>query len=110
MPTGVSHGSRRRFLRLALTGAVVVPISGVFSRLAAADLPHVDESDPTAVSLGYKQDSAQVDSKKYPQHQASQQCSGCRYFQGKNDEWGPCLIFPGKAVHATGWCSAFSAK
>jgi hypothetical protein len=25
-------------------------------------------------------------------------------------EWRPCNLFPGKSVHAAGWCSAWAAK
>jgi hypothetical protein len=32
-------------------------------------------------------------------------------FEGKKGEtWGPCKIFPGKAVNSHGWCSAFQPK
>jgi len=78
--------------------------------IAAASLPHVDESDPLAAALGYKNDSSQVDSGKYPQHKQGQLCSACRYFQGKSDDWGPCQIFPNKAVNAKGWCATFAEK
>lgn len=112
MAKRVEPRGRRRFLKLALAGAAVPAGGALLSRLAyAADLPHVDESDPTAVSLGYKNDTAQVDQSKFPKHEASQRCAQCRYFQGSGGgEWAPCLIFPGKAVHAGGWCSAYSAK
>lgn len=112
MGNRVEARGRRHFLKLALAGAVTIPAGGVlWTRFAyAGDLPHVDEADPTAVSLGYKNDSTQVDGAKFPKHEASQRCSQCRYFQGGGDEWGPCLIFPGKAVHASGWCSAYAAK
>jgi len=97
---------RRRFITGALVGLVAARLPAAL----AADLPHLDESDPTAVALGYKNDAAQVDTTKSPQYKPDQLCSACRYFQGKADEWGPCLIFPGKAVHSKGWCSAFAAK
>lgn len=104
--------SRRRFIKVAVVGLAAVPVAAsLIPRMArAADLPHVDEADATASSLGYKSDSAQVDASKFPQHKPDQLCSGCRYFQGGGDEWGPCAIFPGKAVHSKGWCSAFAAK
>jgi hypothetical protein len=49
---------------------------------------------------------------KYPQHEPTQDCAGCRYYQGKaNSEWAPCTIFQGKgSVHSKGWCAAYAAK
>lgn len=100
---------RRRFLKLGATAAVA---AAAFPHASgAADLPHVAETDPTAQALGYLNDTRKVQTAKYPKHQPSQQCSKCSLFQGAaGTEWGPCAIFPGKSVHASGWCSAFSPK
>lgn len=106
--------ARRRFLKVMAIGAAAAPVAGsilLSSTATAADLPELDEADPTAMALGYKADASQVDASKFPQHQAGQTCAGCRYYQAKGDAaTGPCAIFPGKAVHAKGWCSAFAAK
>jgi hypothetical protein len=73
--------------------------------------PKLDESDPQAVALGYKQDTAKVDAKKYPKHEATQNCAGCQLFQGKaTDATGGCPLFAGKQVAAGGWCSAWAKK
>jgi hypothetical protein len=73
--------------------------------------PKVDEADPQAVALGYKQDSTKVDAKKYPKHDASQTCATCQLFQGKaGDAAGACPLFAGKQVAAAGWCSAWVKK
>jgi hypothetical protein len=104
--TEPAETSRRSFLKFA-GGAVALPMAGL-----AAEARQLDEADPTAAALGYKKDSAQVDAARYPQHQATQVCSGCRYFQAKvTAEWGPCAIFAGKgAVHSKGWCAAYAAR
>jgi len=102
--------SRRRFLKLAsgMVGAGVIADSLV--RVARADdLPHLAESDATATALGYKEDASKVDATKYPQHKAGQTCGNCKFFQGSAG-YGPCQLFPGKAVNAKGWCSAYAAK
>lgn len=107
--------ARRRFLKVMAAGAVAAPLTGALLRsgfASAAEESHLDEADPAAAALGYKQDTTQVDAAKYPQHAADQECVKCRYFQGKaGDEWAPCALFPGKgSVHAKGWCSAYAAK
>nr|WP_218511655.1 high-potential iron-sulfur protein [Variovorax sp. dw_308] len=71
----------------------------------------VDEADPPAVALGYREDSAKVDTAKYPTHTASQRCSNCRHFEGKaTDRSGGCPLFGGKLVAAKGWCSGWVIK
>ncbi len=37
-------------------------------------------------------------------------CHNCRFIQTESGEWRPCQIFPGKAVHETGWCASWTAK
>ena len=52
-----------------------------------------------------------VDAKKYPNYRLGVDCDDCVQFEGKKGQpWGPCKIFPGKAVSAKGWCSAFQPK
>ncbi len=76
-----------------------------------SELPHLSESDPQAQALGYKNDAKQVDTKKFANHKPDQQCQNCQQFQAKGkEEWAPCAIFPGKSVHAKGWCSAWVKK
>lgn len=102
---------RREFVKLAVGSAVVVPFLTTNQAMAGGHLPRVEEGDPQATALGYKHDSATVDGSAYANHEASQVCSGCNLYQGKEgDEWGPCAIFPGKEVAAAGWCSAFVPK
>ena len=108
----LKHISRRRFL-VASGAALAAPmgLALVSARVQAAELPHLDEADPTASALGYKHDASKVDAAKYPAHKPTQVCSGCSLVQGAAaDAWRPCGIFPGKAVNAKGWCAAFAAK
>jgi len=81
------------------------------SHAQAKSLPHLAENDATAAALGYRMDAKKVDSKKYPAYKPGTDCAACIQFDGKKGEaWGPCKIFPGKAVSALGWCSAFQPK
>ncbi len=100
--------SRRTFIKLVpMAGLAVVAARTAFAAAPAT----VPETDPTAVSLGYKSDSSKVDAAKYPKHTAGQACGNCSLYQGKaGDAAGPCPIFAGKQVAATGWCSAYVKK
>jgi High potential iron-sulfur protein len=99
--------SRRRFIVFAASLASTV----ILIDQAQADAPVLAETDPTAQSLGYRTDAANVDKAKYPQYRAGQTCANCGLFQGKpGDANGPCPIFAGKLVNAKGWCSAYVKK
>jgi len=108
-------GTRRRFLKFVAAGAVSLPAASSLFRpgtATAAEAGQLDEADPAAAALGYKEDTTQVDGAKFPQHKPTQVCADCRYYQGKaGSEWAPCAIFPGKgSVHARGWCAAYAMK
>lgn len=78
---------------------------------AAADLPHLSQTDPTAAALGYQESAKTVDAKQSPTYQAGQSCSGCLQLQGTAGQpWRPCTIFPGKLVNANGWCRVWVKK
>ncbi len=107
------HAGRRRFMRMVAGGAAVAPIVllGVSSPALAGDLPHLAADDPTAMALGYVEDTTAVDKARFPQHSDDQKCSNCQLIQGEDGAaWRPCQIFPGKAVAADGWCSAWVKK
>jgi hypothetical protein len=107
---GTPDAERRRLLKLAAMGLVAAPFaSSVFSAPAhAADLPMVDEADPTAKALGYhcaaEKNPARTDKTAI--------CDGCMFYTaqpGKKDA-GVCALFPGKLVCAKGWCSSWQKK
>ena len=101
--------ANRRIFLLQVAAAGSALVAG--QACAQAALPMLQETDPQATALGYKQDSAKVDAKKYPKHEASQTCASCQLFQGKpKDAAGPCPLFAGKQVAAAGWCSAWVKK
>jgi len=97
---------RRNLLKMGSVALAAGVISGRFGSAYAAQ--HVDEKDAQAQSLGYKNNAAQVDRKKFANYQPGQACSSCNFFQGKaSDAWAPCTIFTGKEVNAKGWCSSY---
>jgi hypothetical protein len=93
---------RRRFIKLAAGGVAAASVLGTLSGPARAqDLPHVSLSDPTAMALKYTEDASKAQGKKDPKDA----CFNCNFYQGKNGAaYGPCQLFPGKAVAAKGWC------
>lgn len=104
----MSNSSRRAFVLTVIGGSTALAASRVAAQAAA---PVLAESDPQAVALGYKADNTKVDKAKYPQHAATQMCSGCNFFQGKaTDAMAPCQLFAGKQVSGKGWCSAWAKK
>lgn len=102
-----SNPSRRRFFATAATSLGGFMVAGALPQLAFADdLPHLTLDDPTAKALNYTEDA----SKAPAPHQAGQTCANCNFFQGAAAAFGPCQLFPGKAVNAKGWCSGYAKK
>jgi hypothetical protein len=106
---------RRKLLALlALTPSLPLALragNSVAQQKPAAGMPHVDEADPQAQALGYKNDASKVDKKKFANFKDGETCANCQHFSGKaGEQWGPCAIFPGKQVNAKGWCSAWQKK
>jgi len=103
--------TRRNFLfKLAVTAGTPLAIT---SRLSAQAPPpaKLEESDPVAMALGYKEDTTKVDGTKYPMHKPEQRCDGCALYQGKPGEAsGPCAAVGMKLVTAAGWCSVYAKK
>ncbi len=94
--------SRRKMLGLSAAALIVGPALALNGRSAiAADMPHVDPGDAQAKALAYVHKAASADA----------QCANCQLYSGDaGAEWGPCAIFPGKLVSASGWCSAYVKK
>lgn len=103
--------ARRRFLKLAAMGAATAPLAAVvLPRIGlAADLPHLDPKDATATALHYTEDASTASGN--PAFKAGSDCANCQFYQGKaGDEYGPCMLFPGKDVHSKGWCASYNKK
>ena len=106
----MSKIARRQFIQLSAVAA-----AGYFVRPGqeahAQGLPHLSESDPTAMAMKYTHDTSTVDPGSRVNAAENQHCANCALVQGNDgDEWRPCQIFPGKAVNANGWCSVWAAK
>jgi hypothetical protein len=107
--TGTPDAERRRLLKLAAFGIAAAPFaSSLFAGEArAADLPMVDEKDPTATALGYHCDATKNPARK----DAAAFCDGCMFYTANADKKaGACVLFPGKSVCPKGWCSSYQKK
>lgn len=98
--------NRRSFVKVAGASLATIPLLVT----AQEGDPKLAEDDPVALALGYKENTADVDAEKYPNHAPEQICSGCSLYLGDDPEWGGCGAFPGKQVAGGGWCAAFVAK
>ncbi|MFI4895725.1 MAG: high-potential iron-sulfur protein [Steroidobacterales bacterium] len=108
----MSHSvSRRDALKQVMlllgAAAAVRPSQSVH----AAELPHLEPTDPAAKGLGYTHDAKSVNAKAFPTYKPGSICSNCSQFQAAASQaWGPCGVFPGKLVNANGWCQAYVKK
>lgn len=99
--------SRRQFLKMTVATSATAALGGFTGFVLAADLPHVTDADPTAQALGYVEDASATKSSLY---KAGSNCANCQFYTGAADGYGPCQLFPGKAVNAKGWCSSYAQK
>lgn len=101
--------TQRRTFILCVAGA-----SAFGTTLASAQKPApelVKDTDPNAIALGYLSDGSKTDVKKHPRYAAGQSCATCSLYTGTSkDASAVCPVFGGKAVAATGWCSAWTRK
>jgi hypothetical protein len=102
--------SRRTLLRTLALGAAAA--AALPARSAqGADGAKLDVHDPAAVALGYVENAAQVDPKKYPRYVPGSTCDNCLQLQGKpGNSYRPCNLFSGKLVSVGGWCSGWTAE
>jgi hypothetical protein len=76
-----------------------------------AEAARLDVKDPAAVALGYVEDAAKVDAKKYPEYVQGTNCENCLQLQGSpGNSYRPCSLFPGKLVAVGGWCKSWTPE
>lgn len=101
--TNATNEHRRAVTKLLGMGAFfAIPLATVTSLLPRKSLAAslVDPSSAEAQALQYTDSSTK--------EQAA--CHLCTFYQGDQAEQGPCPLFPGKEVKATGWCLTFTPK
>lgn len=99
--------NRRMFVIQSVLGTAALATGHLAQ---AADAKKVLESDPQAISLGYKDDATKADKAKFPKYVAGEKCATCQLYSGKSGTSGPCAVFGGKDVKAAGWCSAYTKR
>jgi len=104
--------TRRHFLRkFAVTLSAPLALSPQIFGQEAPKEEILKEDDPTAVALGYKEDTTKADKTKYPQHKDNQACEGCLLAPvPKEGDRIACTVFQNRLVNKKGWCMAFAKK
>jgi len=101
--------SRRALVKTLTVGAAAAAVAARQS--LSAEPEKLGVKDPAAVALGYVENAARVDPKKYPTYVKDSTCENCLQLQGKaGDNYRPCTLFPGKLVSVSGWCSGWAAE
>ena len=108
--------TRRKFISTTAKTVATIPVVALLGEQAlgeeAGAAAKLDESNPTAVALGYKHDANDVDvdrfAKRATEEGKKQFCDNCLHYKPSDEEgWGPCAIFPGFNVAAKGWCNVW---
>jgi High potential iron-sulfur protein len=99
-----ASASRRRLLKRLALGVSLSPFAGALRPALAAPLLAV--SSPEAKVVKY------VENAKDAQGASpGSSCANCGLYQGASGSaQGPCQLFPGKDVKASGWCSSWAAQ
>lgn len=97
--------SRRRFLvQAAVVAALPFVAPALVGQAAAQALAPLPADNATAKALGYVADASTT---KHASFKPGSSCSNCQFFTAGT---GACTLFPGFAVNAKGWCSAWAKK
>ncbi len=97
-----ARGRRVFLLKVMAASASAV---GVARHAVASE--KIDPTDPYARSMGFVLNTKEVDQTRYPRHTPDQSCSGCKLWNGGDQEFGNCSFFDGAISPKTGWCKNF---
>jgi hypothetical protein len=102
--------TRRKIIQ-GLSLAAGLPAVLLWRDSRGAEPQRLDEKDPAAIALGYIENAARVDVKKYPGFVKGSTCENCLQLQGRaGDTYRPCSLFPGKVVSVSGWCKSWTPE
>lgn len=96
----MDNSSSKLNRRSLLKGLAAIPAVAVVGFHATASAEMVSVDGPTAKALQYTEKSTME----------GQTCANCGLYQGGDAASGPCPIFGGKDVAASGWCKSWVAK
>lgn len=103
---------RRQFFKYSAAAAaslVLAPLFKLRSSLAfGADLPMLTAAaNPMAKTLNYVADAHKAPADK--RKDKTSKCGNCQFYTDKTQKTaGPCQIFQGYRVAASGWCSSWN--
>jgi High potential iron-sulfur protein len=110
--------ARRQLLERLAIGLSLAPVAGSALRSAlaspptpgtltfAADTPLLAIDAPEAKAVKYVEDARTA-----PGATPGSDCASCGLYQGaQGSAQGPCQLFPGRSVKASGWCSAWTPQ
>jgi High potential iron-sulfur protein len=101
----------RRVVVQNLSLAAALSAAPPWRQTQSAAPRRLDVKDPAAIALGYVENVAQVDVKKYPDYVPGSNCENCLQLQGSaGNDYRPCNLFPGKLVSVSGWCKGWSPE
>lgn len=102
---------RRRDVLRAVGLAAGIAAAPPWPRAQSAEPKRLEVKDPAALALGYIEDVAQLDAKKYPQFVPGSNCENCLQLQGApGNTYRPCTLFTGKLVAVKGWCTGWTPE
>jgi len=105
MPDLRSPARRRLLQRLAL-GVPLAALGRQPRARAAGPAALLDAASPEAKAVKYVEDAAKADGAS-----PGSSCANCALYQGaEGSKQGPCQIFPGREVKATGWCISWAPQ
>ena len=100
--------SRRQLLQRLALGVSLTPVAAGLVReaFAAAPAPLLQVGSAEAKAVKYVEDAKEAKGAT-----PGSTCANCGLYQGANGSTqGPCQIFPGKDVKASGWCSSWAPQ
>jgi hypothetical protein len=104
------HVTRRKVVKnLSLAAGLSAALP--WRQTRGAEPKRLDVKDPAAIALGYVENAAQVDVKKYPDFVKGSNCENCLQLQGSaGSSYRPCGLFPDKLVSVSGWCKGWTPE
>jgi hypothetical protein len=99
--------SRRRLLQRIALAVPLAPVAAATLRAAGASTaPLLSVDAPEAQAVKYVEDAKDARAAA-----PGSNCASCGLYQGASGSaQGPCQLFPGKAVKASGWCSSWAPQ
>jgi hypothetical protein len=99
--------TRRRLLeRLAVCIPLLPGGRSAIRRALASAAPLLSADSPEAKAVKYVEDAREA-----PGAAPDSSCASCGLYQGASGSAeGPCQLFPGKDVKASGWCSSWTPQ